>query len=117
MTGASGRLFVDGSSWQSGSDRSLTCVSPRATPRSSTPRVDFSMLYKPSRRYIDGGSQNDPDPTDLEAREAAIASCPPQYQEWLKDELKYAHEPSLRRRLREVLRFVGPGLRPLTGKP
>jgi ApeA N-terminal domain 1 len=60
---------------------------------------------------------NDPDPTDLEAREAAIASCPPQYKEWLKDELKYAHEPSLRRRLREVLRFVGPGLRPLTGKP
>jgi hypothetical protein len=65
------------------------------------------------RRVLAG----DPDPADLEAREAAIASCPPQYKDWLKDELKYAHEPSLRRRLRDVLRFVGPGLRPLTGRP
>src|SRR5574341_4252 len=63
------------------------------------------------RRVLQGG----PDQTDLDARAASIASCPPEHQKWLKGKLKYAHEPTLRRRLREVLEFVGPGLTPLTG--
>jgi ApeA N-terminal domain 1 len=60
--------------------------------------------------------QREPDQTDLDARAASIASCPPGYQKWLEGKLQYAHEPSLRRRLRETLRFVGPGLTPLTGR-
>jgi hypothetical protein len=64
------------------------------------------------RRVLAG----EPDQTDLDARAAAVASCPPEYHEWLEGKLRYAHEPTLRRRLREVLNFVGPGLAPLTGK-
>jgi hypothetical protein len=59
--------------------------------------------------------QGEPDQADLDARAAAIANCPPAYQKWLKDKLRYAHEPTLRRRLGEVLDFVGLGLEPLIG--
>jgi Apea-like HEPN len=58
----------------------------------------------------------EPDQADLDARAASIASCPPEYREWLEAKLRYAHEPTLRRRLREVLDFVGPGITPLTGQ-
>jgi hypothetical protein len=60
--------------------------------------------------------QGEPDQADLDARAAAIANCPPEHQKWLKGKLQYAHEPTLRRRLGEVLDFVGPGLSPLTGE-
>lgn len=59
--------------------------------------------------------QGEPDQSDLDARAAAIANCPPQHQKWLKGKLQYAHEPTLRRRLADVLDFVGPGLEPLIG--
>jgi hypothetical protein len=59
--------------------------------------------------------QGEPDQADLDARAAAIANCPPEHQKWLKGKLQYAHEPTLRLRLGEVLDFVGPGLSPLTG--
>jgi len=58
----------------------------------------------------------EPDPADLEARAGSIAGCPPEYRTWLEDKLRYAHEPTLRRRLREVLEYVGAGLTPLTGR-
>jgi hypothetical protein len=57
----------------------------------------------------------EPDQADLDARAAAIANCPPEHQEWLRGKLQYAHEPTLRRRLDDVLNFVGPGLEPLIG--
>jgi antitoxin (DNA-binding transcriptional repressor) of toxin-antitoxin stability system len=59
--------------------------------------------------------QGEPDQADLDARAGAIANCPPEHQEWLKGKLEYAHEPTLRRRLADVLDFVGPGLEPLIG--
>jgi|GEM_PF-6715409 len=58
-----------------------------------------------------------PDPEDLEARAAVLAGCPDEHRLWLEGKLQYAHEPTLRRRLREVLDFVGTGLRPATGPP
>jgi ApeA N-terminal domain 1 len=63
------------------------------------------------RRALEGK----PDQADLDARAAAIANCPPEHQRWLRGKLRYAHEPTLRRRLGEVLDFVGPGLAPLMG--
>lgn len=45
--------------------------------------------------------QGEPDQADLDARAAAIAHCPPEHQEWLRGKLRYAHEPTLRRRLGE----------------
>ncbi len=64
------------------------------------------------RRLLD----QEPEQADLDARAAALAQCPPEHRKWLEGKLQYAHEPSLRRRLREVLAFVGTGVDPLLGK-
>ncbi len=64
------------------------------------------------RRVLAG----EPDRTDLEARAASINNCPPEYRGWLEGKLRWAHEPTLRQRLREIFAFVGPGLAPLIGR-
>lgn len=63
------------------------------------------------RRVLAG----DPDPSDIEAREAALGACPQDHRSWLEAKLQYAHEPTLRRRLRETLDFIGSGIRPAVG--
>jgi len=57
----------------------------------------------------------DPDPSDIEARDAALDACPPEHRPWLESKLQYAHEPTLRRRLRETLDFIGSGIKPVIG--
>lgn len=60
---------------------------------------------------------DEPDPADVDARAAAIAGCPAKHRKWLERKLAYAHEPSLRMRLRETVDYVGVGLRPLVARP
>jgi ApeA N-terminal domain 1 len=102
-------------SWRSGSARCWTFALGPVTPclysegRFLNAAQAIAALH---RRVLVGR----PNPTDLEARTASIASCPPEYRGWLEDKLWYAHEPSLRQRLREVLDFVGPGVTALTGR-
>src|SRR5262249_14243430 len=43
--------------------------------------------------------------------------CPEAHRAWLAARLQYAHEPNLRRRLRETLEYVGPGIDPLIPRP
>jgi Apea-like HEPN/ApeA N-terminal domain 1 len=62
-----------------------------------------------------GELQREPEQADLDARATAIANCPPEHRKWLRGKLQWAHEPTLRRRLADVLDFVGPGLEPLIG--
>jgi hypothetical protein len=64
------------------------------------------------RRVLAG----EPEPVDLDARAASIANCPAEHRKWLEEKLRYAVEPSLRRRLREILTFIGPGVDPLFDK-
>lgn len=58
-----------------------------------------------------------PDPADVDARAAAIAGCPTSHRKWLEGKLAYSHEPTLRKRLRETIDYVGVGLRPLVARP
>lgn len=65
------------------------------------------------RRLLAGA----PDPADVVARGAALAACPPEHRKWLEVKLTYSHEPTLRKRLRETIDHVGPGLRPIIPRP
>jgi len=49
----------------------------------------------------------EPLPIDIASRDRAIESCPEEVRPWLADKLRYAHEPGLRRRVKDLLLFSG----------
>ena len=53
-----------------------------------------------------------PDEIDLSRRAIAIEACPEGARSWLEDKLRYSHEPSLRRRIKDLVAFAGAAVSP-----
>ncbi len=48
-----------------------------------------------------------PDELDISRRTIAIEACPETARSWLEEKLRYSHEPSLRRRIKDLVAFAG----------